>query len=97
MSCCAGKPTGSEEEVEAAVKELQGKGVKQVLVKLGKDGCILYGASDQPIKQGIFPVEKVGSHLTLHVLVFVGFSRQCSKAGSIGICWYQRILTLASN
>ena len=55
----AGKPTGSEKEVEAAVKQLQAKGVKQVLVKLGGDGCILYGASDEPLRQGIFPVKKV--------------------------------------
>lgn len=38
---------------------LQAKGVQQVLVKLGKDGCILYGAEEQPIRQNIFPVEKV--------------------------------------
>lgn len=40
---------------------LQAKGVQQVLVKLGKDGCILYGAEEQPIRQNIFPVEKVAT------------------------------------
>ena len=46
--------------MQAAVKQLQGKGVQQVLVKLGKDGSTLFGASDQPIHQGIFAVDKVG-------------------------------------
>ncbi|KAK9791827.1 hypothetical protein WJX73_002988 [Symbiochloris irregularis] len=55
----SGQPTESEQEIEAAVHKLQGKGVQQVLVKLGQQGSVLYGAADEPIRQGIFKVDKV--------------------------------------
>lgn len=41
LSRLTGLPTGSKEEVVAAARSLMAKGVKQVLVKLGAQGCML--------------------------------------------------------
>jgi len=56
-----GLPTGSDTEVVSAARALQGKGVNEVLVKLGSRGCVLVrGAeSEAPIWQAARVVTQV--------------------------------------
>jgi len=52
----SGMATGSEQEVVAAARMVQQRGVKNVLVTLGASGAILVCADGKVFKQGIFPV-----------------------------------------
>lgn len=54
-----GLPTGSDAEVIAAAKVLQGRGVGTVLVKLGARGCLLVQADGSVLRQGVFKVPVV--------------------------------------
>lgn len=59
LSRVVGMPTETDEEIVAAAKALQGKGVKQVLVTLGKKGCIFLSDKGVLTKKGSFRVSKV--------------------------------------
>ena len=59
-------PTESKEQVEAAARSVQGKGVDIVLAKLGTKGSMLI-QKDEILNQGILKADKVGllSHMLL--------------------------------
>ena len=60
----AGRPLPSEDDLEAAVKALQGAGARNVLVSLGGDGALLldeYGALHRAKAPAILPVNTVGA------------------------------------
>lgn len=54
-----GMPTESFEQISQAAMKCHEMGVKQVLVKLGAKGSALFVKGEEPIKQPIFPAEKV--------------------------------------
>jgi ribokinase len=52
-------PTGTDDEVLTAARQLQAQGVGTVLVKLGARGSLLVPPAGPPLRQGIFPVAVV--------------------------------------
>lgn len=59
-------PTESKEQVEAAARSVQGKGVDIVLAKLGTKGSMLI-QKDKILNQGILKADKV--RLLSHILL----------------------------
>ena len=55
----AGRPTGTEDEVEAAARAFTDQGVEKVLVKLGAKGSMLVGRDGSVNRQPAAPVERV--------------------------------------
>ena len=64
----AGLPTETEEQVQAAARYVQEKGVDIVLAKLGTKGSMLI-QKGQVLKQGILKADKVISQNLFLVLV----------------------------
>jgi sugar/nucleoside kinase (ribokinase family) len=62
---CAGRETETQEQVEAAARQMQERGVQTVLVKRGTKGSLLLSRGGQCISQPIFPVQPVRSVLLL--------------------------------
>jgi ribokinase len=59
LSRLTGLPTANEEQVLAAARLLQQRGVGTVLVKLGARGCLLVRADGSTLSQGVFRVPVV--------------------------------------
>ncbi len=73
-------PTESKEQVEAAARSVQGKGVDIVLAKLGTKGSMLI-QKDEILNQGILKADKVRllSHMLLPTNEWAFFSaRPCA-------------------
>ncbi|KAI7746383.1 hypothetical protein M8C21_011909 [Ambrosia artemisiifolia] len=79
-----GMPTESFEQISLAVAECHKLGVKEVLVKLGARGSVLFTEGKEPIKQGIIEAEKVldttGAGDTFTAAYAVAFVEGKSKA-----------------
>ncbi|MFS7946951.1 putative ribokinase [Helianthus anomalus] len=79
-----GMPTETFEQISLAVAECHKLGVKEVLVKLGGRGSVLFSEGKEPIKQGIIAAEKVldttGAGDTFTAAYAVAFVEGKSKA-----------------
>ncbi|XP_076947894.1 ribokinase-like [Bidens hawaiensis] len=79
-----GMKTETFEQISLAVAECHKLGVKEVLVKLGSRGSVLFTEGNEPIKQGIIKAEKVldttGAGDTFTAAYAVAFVEGKSKA-----------------